>query len=76
VHFVDKGASKRAGRHAGHAFYAPPHIKFYGSGLFVSSEGIKKTGFDAGRIIALQTGDRHIFIFGMSQGINSAPSLF
>jgi len=72
VDFIYQRASEGTGRHAGHAFNATPLVKFDGAGFFIPLQGIKNAGLDASGIIALQAGHRNIFIFRVSQRINSA----
>ena len=76
MYFIHQSASERTGRHAGHTLGATTLIELDCPGFFIAPQGIENAGFDAGRIIALQTGHRNIFIFGMRQRINTASTLF
>jgi len=76
VNIIHKAASEWAGRNTGHAFDTPFFVQIDSPGLFITLESIKQTGFGTGRIIALQTDDRHIFIFGIGDRVNPAAARF
>lgn len=76
VHLIHQRTSKGASGNTSHTFYTSAKVKFNRSRFFVSSQGVKKAGFDTGGIIALQTGNGNIFIFGMRQRVDAASSRF